>query len=540
MQMDINEKIIEIVSSFKQLPYLFVGTGISRRYANAPDWDGLLYSIWSILNPSQKENDYKRFKLSIESDIENSSNEFDEDVKKYYINPVLATKMSLLFNKSYYNDSVFRENIFTSDEDKEILDNNYDPFKFYISKEINLVHLTNSNIDYHELESLIENKNKFAGIITTNYDSIIEDILPDFTTMIGQDNMLLSNSLNIFEIFKIHGCASNPNSIVITKDDYDKFNRKLKYLSAKLLTIFVEHPIIFIGYSFNDVNIRKLFEEISNCLTPEQLSKIKNNFIFITKSSDNNESIIQKELNFNKNRIIMNEFILRDYSKLYKSFSNIQSSLPIKLARKLQDMVCNYVYSSEATNNILFGSIDSPDIDENKAAIYFGRRDIIQNIGFSHFTIDDILEDILFDNKPYLKSEQLITKTFKNIRSNFGQTLLPVYKYIYFTNYDICKLPENYKIIRSYNDVLPTKSEIRNFLKNDFSFKNIADIESAFPHHILKQVSYIKKNAKNISSIDLERYLKKHYNDKETYNRYLSTFRKLIALYDFKKYNELI
>ena len=29
------------------------------------------------------------------------------------------------------------------------------------------------------------------------------------------------------------------------------FDKKLKYLSAKLLTIFVEHPIIFIGYGRN-------------------------------------------------------------------------------------------------------------------------------------------------------------------------------------------------------------------------------------------------------------------------------------------------
>lgn len=63
--------------------------------------------------------------------------------------------------------------------------------------------------------------------------------------------------------------------------DYENFDRKLKYLSAKLLTIFVEHPIIFIGYGLGDVNIRKLFKEIAECLTAEQLNKIKDNFIFI-------------------------------------------------------------------------------------------------------------------------------------------------------------------------------------------------------------------------------------------------------------------
>lgn len=69
--------------------------------------------------------------------------------------------------------------------------------------------------------------------------------------------------------------------------------------------------------------------------------------------------------------------------------------MPIKLARKLQNMVCNFVYSAEAQNNILFGDINSPDIDDEKAAIYFGRADTVTQIGFSYFSIDEILEDIL-------------------------------------------------------------------------------------------------------------------------------------------------
>ena len=197
--------------------------------------------------------------------------------------------------------------------------------------------------------------------------------------------------------------------------DYENFDRKLKYLSAKLLTIFVEHPIIFIGYGLGDVNIRKLFQEIAECLTAEQLDKIKDNFIFILPAFGAKESFGKREIVFGKHSIIINEFMLDDYSFLYQSLSKIQSSMPIKLARKLQSMVCNYVYSAEAQNNILFGDIDSPDIDDNKAAVYFGKIDTVTQMGFSYFNIDEILEDVLFNNKPYLINPQLIEKTFKNI-----------------------------------------------------------------------------------------------------------------------------
>ncbi len=126
------------------------------------------------------------------------------------------------------------------------------PLSIMLQKKLKEIVLDPSLPDYDELQYLVQNQNKFAGVITTNYDSILENIFKDFTVLVGQDSLLLANTLNIFEIFKIHGCSTNPNSIILNEMDYENFDRKLKYLSAKLLTIFVEHPIIFIGYGLGD------------------------------------------------------------------------------------------------------------------------------------------------------------------------------------------------------------------------------------------------------------------------------------------------
>ncbi len=534
LKREIERRIVE----FQQLPYLFVGTGVSMRYAHAPSWDALLYGIWRMINPLRDVRDYEKLKQGIERDIYSKYADLTEEDKKYYINPVLASKIEEDFCSRYYSMQDFDTEIFTKEENDEILTKRYNPFKYYIARQLAQVKLDASMPDSHELRYFIQNQNKFAGVITTNYDFVLEQLFQDFSVVIGQDNLLVSNTLNIFEIFKIHGCAGSPNSIVLTENDYAVFEHKLKYLSAKLFTIFVEHPIIFIGYGMGDVNIRRLFKEIAECLTTDQLAKIKDNFIFISPAFGEKESIGKRELVFEKHSIVITEIILDDYSVLYQAFSKIQSSMPVKLARKLQNMVCNFVYSTEAQNHILFGDINSPDIDEEKAAIYFGKADTVTQMGFSYFSIDEILEDVLYNNKPYLVNRQLIDKTFKNIRSSAGTTLLPVYKYIRQLDYPIEKIPDNYNIINGYDDpdILPTTTDLKSYIKQGKIFWQISDIEETYPDHIPKQAAYIKKFAREIPVEDLEIYLKKYFYT-DTYGKYRSLFRKLIALYDYKKYS---
>ncbi len=534
----IKNELEQRIASFQQLPYLFVGTGFSMRYSHAPSWNELLFNTWKMINPERKERDFEKLKQKIERNIATKHPGMTEEEQKYYVNPVLATVIEQEFNERYYSEEGFDMIVFSEEENNHIISNRYNPFKFLIAKQMSHMQLDNSLPEYKEVQSLIRNQNKFAGIITTNYDEVLENVFKDFSVLIGQDSLLLANSLNIFEIYKIHGCCSKPDSIVLTEKDYEDFDKKLKYLSAKLLTIFVEHPIIFVGYGLGDVNIRNIFCEIAECLTAEQLEKIKNNFIFISPAFGKDETYNKNTLTWGRHSIVINEFVLDNYEIVYQALSQIRSSMPIKLARKLQDMVCRFVYSTEAQNNILFGDINSPDIDDEKAAVYFGRADTVRQIGFSYFDIDEILEDVLFDNKPYLINSQLIDKTFKNIRSRSGSTLLPIYKYIRALNYPLGSIPSNYNIINGYDDpdIRPTSSDKRSYIKAGAKFSNIRDIEMAYPNHIPKQVANIKKFAKDISTEELGEYLRKYYNT-ELYERYKSLFRKLIALYDYKKYS---
>lgn len=534
MGINIQSEIDSIVSTFKQLPYLFVGTGLSMRYSDAPSWDNLLRSIWLIMN-NNDETKYKKFVKSVAYELKIDNANMDEEERKYYLNPQLATRIQKQFNDEFYHSDTFEKTVFTEDEINIILDNDFDPFKFYVSKQTKDLLILESKEEYKEIPHIINNQNKIAGIITTNYDHLLENLFKDFDVIIGQDNMLTANTNNIFEIFKIHGSADKPNSIVITQEDYEYFKNKLKYLSAKLLTLFVEHPIIFIGYGIGDLNIRALLEEIAQCLDKTQLDEIKNNFIFVNPAFGAEEKISSKEIDFGEKRIIMTEITLEDFSVLFQSLSKIKSSMPVKMIRKMQDMICNFIATTESTNNIMVGNINSPDINDEQVGIYIGNMAVVSAMGFGSYEIEDIIEDILFENKPYLMNEELINKTFKIMRKSAGKTYLPVYKYLKGLNKKRSELPKEWHIINSIEDI-ELNSNDKNYTKDNKEYLKIKDIEKDYPMHLPKQFAYIKLNLEKIQLEDLEEYLKRKFKDPACKEKCNSTFKKIVAAYDYLKY----
>ena len=254
----VKAEILKRFSKFQHLPYLFIGAGFSMRYSDSPNWNDLLQSLWRDAHPDKDELEFKLLRGRIENNILKQQSDIPENEKRFWVNPEIASVIEQDFNDSFYNNGSAVIDLFESDELHKILDGNLSPFKFHIAKKLSQTRIDPSKEHYPEISSLEKNHNKVAGVITTNYDNILNGIFRDFQIMIGQDNLLLSNALNIFEIYKIHGSCSDPSSIVLTKEDYDHFDNKLKYLSAKLLTIFVENPVIFIGYNIGDINIRKL------------------------------------------------------------------------------------------------------------------------------------------------------------------------------------------------------------------------------------------------------------------------------------------
>lgn len=242
---EISSDIRTILSAMAVQPILFVGSGASKRYFNGPSWEELLKKMAESCPTLDKEFAY--YKQAHDSLIDVGSTVADA-----YREWAWST------GKKHFDKSLFDASQPSSAYLKSAVASHIasllDPKSWKPKKSLK-----------SEIDALINMRPH--ALITTNYDFLLEAIYPDYEPIIGQQ-ILSANYTSIGEILKIHGCVSDPSSIVLTRDDYDEFTAKKKYLSAKLLTYFSEHPLVFVGYSATDPNIQAILSDIDEILSP--------------------------------------------------------------------------------------------------------------------------------------------------------------------------------------------------------------------------------------------------------------------------------
>jgi hypothetical protein len=118
--------------------------------------------------------------------------------------------------------------------------------------------------------SSLENKHHAAlvripqlkTIVTTNFDSLIEDAYGNFGQVIMTDQQATNIERTKTQILKIHGDFVFHEKLIITKKDYVKFlhknDKNLWNLLRERITTKVQ---LFLGYGFDDPNVEFLFEE---------------------------------------------------------------------------------------------------------------------------------------------------------------------------------------------------------------------------------------------------------------------------------------
>lgn len=317
---DVSDDIKTCLEGMGCQPILFVGSGLTKRYLSGPNWEELLQKL-----AAECPNIDKRFAY----------------YKQKY--PELID-IGSVFSDSY-NEWAWGAG--ERDFPAELFEEGNDPsiyFKYKISSTFDLLLQEKTLVDNGEIDLL--RKIHPHSIITTNYDKLLESIYPEFTPIIGQ-KILYANHGSIGEILKIHGCCSTPKSIVINRDDYDDFIKKKKYLSAKLLTFFAEHPLLFIGYSAEDSNIKNILSDIDELLS-ENGDVIPNIYIleWTDKQNENEYPRRERLIQVSANKSIrIKSIVANDFSWVFSAFAanraldNINPKLLRALLARTYDLV---------------------------------------------------------------------------------------------------------------------------------------------------------------------------------------------------------
>lgn len=231
--------VSKVLSRYECQPVLFIGSGLARRYMGTPDWEQALRFILAEIGQSDDKFDYLKQKHSQElidvgTEVCDLAFEWAWGAgKSRFPTKLFDCTDKAVFAKYILADAIHK----TTPPDRASFDTKFD----------------------EELKALVAIRPH--ALITTNYDLMLERIFDGYEGVVGKS--VLRYNLNAFgEVYHIHGHVSEPETMILVRNDYDDWTEESKYFAAKLLTYFAEHPVFIFGYGLGDPNVKTVLRDI--------------------------------------------------------------------------------------------------------------------------------------------------------------------------------------------------------------------------------------------------------------------------------------
>jgi len=332
---EISSDVAELIKKKGCQPILFVGSGFTKRYCGAPNWEELLTELGKECPKVEHEYAYYRQSQKTMPEI---GSIFAKAYKEWAWGAGKANFPAAYFSANAPEDIFIKHAIAT-----KLKTLGPDAKGSFGLPELDAEIVALKNISPH-------------AVITTNYDQLLEPIFKDYDPIIGQQ-VIRHAYMSIGEVFKIHGCISDPRSLTLTDEDYKKFALDKKYLSAKLFTYFVEHPLLFVGYAAGDENIKSILQEIDHML-PDGVGLIENIYILEwRKGVEASNEALPKEriIDIGDGRSIRIKNITADsFEWVFRAFKSEAplEKVNIKLLRSVSHRIFNLVRKDAAKNTV--------------------------------------------------------------------------------------------------------------------------------------------------------------------------------------------
>ncbi|MFN9628850.1 MAG: SIR2 family protein [Cyanobacteriota bacterium] len=101
---------------------------------------------------------------------------------------------------------------------------------------------------------------------TTNYDQLLERAFEQAGKVVDlkltQENLAQSKRDRDVVLYKMHGCVTQPQDAVLTKDDYEQYAQKRQLFVESLKGDLIAKTFLFLGFSFTDPNIDYILSRV--------------------------------------------------------------------------------------------------------------------------------------------------------------------------------------------------------------------------------------------------------------------------------------
>lgn len=403
---DLTDKLLKQMAKAGTAPFLFVGSGLSRRYLRLEDWATLLQRF---AEPLSKPYEYYRAKAN--SDL-----------------PSVASLMADEFYDLWWADPAFEA---SREANGKLIAVKEDCLKLEIAGYVGSKAFEEGQDPNLDEEVALLKKSVIDGVITTNWDTFLESTFPDYEVYVGQEEVLFSPSHGVAEIYKIHGCVTNPPSLVLTQSDYDRFNQRNAYLAARLLTTFVDHPIIFIGYSLSDANIIDILGQVVSCLSTENANRLADRLIFLQRDSAGLGDMLEYSvLQLGTHTLPITLVRTNDFRGVFGALASIQRRFPARLLRTMKEHVYELVSSNDPKGKIAVVDIEKADHYQDLEVV-FGvglSNKVVSDLGYKAIQREDLLKDVVTGQADF-DPQRIVEDTLPKIVRSPSQ-YVPVHKYL--------------------------------------------------------------------------------------------------------------
>ena len=516
-------------------PIVFIGSGISKRYLeNFPTWSTLLEEYWQKLGEKSSIFSYMR---SIKKEIKDT---ISDDEKDFIVNIKTASYIKQKYDDLFFDGSFSLHGLDQSTAYHEKIS----PFNFSLSERFKNYTIKEDMKNEIDLYKVFLSKAKV--IITTNYDTLTEDLLNSInekpTIYIGQKGFF-DDTYNWSELFKIHGDVKDPSSIVITEEDYDKYDKNSILISAKILSNLINSPIIFLGYSLSDRNVQKLLSDFASQLPDGDVRKNSSRITVVEYSSGEDE-LIEQIVNNNLLNISYSTIKTDNYSKIYKEISKINQGLTAYEVSKYESLVKNIIITAGAKGKLDSHLVSPQNLDSLSEEIK--KRRLVVALGdkknmFVNPSIPDYVEDYFLDNASFLPEVSLPV-----IAGEHTTARIPFVKYvknINYQEYDFLSTRSKRKIKRRISEMGSLQKLIDSIPKtNKKEYSTLEEILNS-PGKMNKKLEFIVYNIKHLDRLKLLNFIQNNVltEFRNNYNNSLSTSqqRRLLLAYDLLENGDL-